>query len=195
MGKAMYYVMRFDREFPKPLKILKRPGIPGFEDLRFNDGVRIKGKLPVIEFKVDPERLGVFTDYLGTMLRLTISARFKSVLDRIGVDNVDYYPARIVNEATGEKRDDYFQANVVGVISCLDEDKTEMEVESYPGFPPMIGEISHMVLDESKISGELLFRLAEVTEIVIAHEKVKKAAEKAKLTGVVFLPANGYSWP
>src|SRR5262249_52803380 len=125
----------------------------------------------------------------------TVSVRFKKTLDGAGVDNVDYYPVRIANKKTGEIRDDYFEANIIGVISCLDATETQMEVESYPGVPEMISEITHLVLDESKIGGQMLFRLAEVTEIVIAHEKVKKAVEKAKLTGVVFPPANGYSWP
>jgi hypothetical protein len=190
----MYYVMRFDRGFPRPAMIMPAPQIPGFTNPVFDKGVRIKQPVPVFDLVIDDKGQGTLTDYLWVTLRgLTLSVRFKATLDAVGVDNVDYYPVRIVNAVTKEVRTDYFEANLVGVIDCLDREASE--VERSPMNPLLVRAISRMVLDETAISGELLFRLEDVKGIVLAHKKVKTAVEKAKLTGVVFIPVKEFTWP
>ncbi len=190
----MYYVMRFDRGFPRPAMITQAPTIPGFDNPVFDKGVRIKQPIPVFDLVIDKKGQGTLTDYLWTNLRgLTLSARFKATLESAGVDNVDYYPVRVVNEVTKEVREGYYEANIVGVIDCLDRDASE--IERSPLNPRMIRGISKMVLNPKQISGELLFRLEDIKGIVLAHKKVKTAVEKAKLTGVVFLAPDAYSWP
>jgi hypothetical protein len=189
----MYYVLKFDNAFPNPAMILARPNIPGFPNQEFDDGVRIQAPLPVFDFVIDAQGQGALTDYLWTSLDTTVSARFRKVLEGAGVDNVDYYPVRVVNQVTGEIRDDYFQANVVGSIACLDRGASE--IVTSPRVARIIRGIPRLAIDESKIQGELLFRLAEVKVILLAHERVKNAVEAARLTGVAFFPANGYSWP
>jgi len=190
----LYFVMTFDRGFPKPAMLTVPVKIPGFDSLVFDKGIRLKEKIPVFDLEIDEKGQGTLTDYLWTTLRgLTISAKFKEVLDKSGVDNVDYYPVRIVNQVTKQVRKDYYEANIIGLISCLDREKSE--IEASPVNPRMIRGIPKMVLDEKRITGELLFRLQEVKGIIIAHERVKKAVEKAKLTGVVFPPIKDYNWP
>jgi hypothetical protein len=189
----MYYVLQFDRSLPNPAMIPTRPEIAGFADGSFETGNRLPVHLPVFDFVIDEQGQGVLTDYLWTSLGTTFSARFRKALESAGVDNVDYYPVRVVNQVTGETRTDYFQANVVGSISCLDREASQIEENPY--LPGLIQGINKMAVKEDNLHGELLFRLSEVSVILLAHERVKKAAEAAGLSGVVFPPAKGYSWP
>lgn len=190
----MYYVMDFDTSFEKAALIMDNPDIPGYPDLVFDKGVRIKGQLPVFDFIQDKDCQGVLTDYLWTALRgLTVSERFKKTLDAAGVDNVDYYPVRVVNEVTGEVRSDYYVANVVGLIDCLDREKSG--IISDPDVPGLITDIERIILKEDKAKGTLFFRLKNVSGVVIAHPRVKDAVTKAKLTGVKFTPSAECSWP
>jgi hypothetical protein len=190
----VYYVMDFDTSFPKAAMIMHTPQIPGHRNLVFDEGARIKGQLPVFDFVQDKECQGVLTDYLWTTLRgLTISERFKKTLDAAGVDNVDYYPVRVVNAVTGAIRSDYYVANVIGLIDCLDRDKSG--IVSDPDAPGLITDIEQIILKADKIKGTLFFRLQDVSGVVIAHPRVKNAVTKAKLTGVIFTPSNECSWP
>jgi hypothetical protein len=190
----MYYVMDFDTSFPKAAMIMHTPQIPGYPNLAFDDGVRIKGQLPVFDFIQNKDCQGVLTDYLWTTLRgLTVSERFKKTLDAAGVDNVDYYPVRIINEVTGEIRSDYYVGNVVGLLDCLNRAKSGVMTD--PDAPGLITDIEQIVLDEDKIKGTLFFRLKDVSGIVLAHPRVQKAVTKAKLTGALFTPSKECSWP
>jgi hypothetical protein len=49
-----------------------------------------------------------------------------------------------------------------------------------------------LVPDESRINGQLMFRLAENLSAIVVHESVRKAIEAAGIPGFVFMaPANG----
>lgn len=188
----MYYVMRTDRD-DAGVMIMPQPIIPGQENVLFDVGARLEIDIPVFDFVMDEECQGELLDYVWTNLRgITISSKFKSVLESVGIDNVDYYPVRIVNEVTGETSSDYFVANIVGIIPCMDMKNSKYK--NILAFPDKIRSIQELHIDYSKIDGDKLFRLAELkTAIIIAHESLKIAAEEAKLSGVTFSPAEGYS--
>lgn len=193
----MYYVMRYDRDLTDAAMSREAPVIPGGGDFEFDNGTRITRTVPVFEFVLDADGQGRLTDLLWTTLPITLSARFKQALDGAGVANVDYFPVRVVNRISGEVHGDYFQANILGVVDCLDEKNSRIQYFSppLPGRPPSILEIRHMVVDEGRIGGRLLFRMDRPRSICLAHEKVKEAVERAALTGVVFVPADGYAYP
>ncbi len=52
--------------------------------------------------------------------------------------------------------------------------------------------IHELSLDESKIKGLLIFRLAENTNTIIVHESVKQAVESAGIDTVSFIKPEDY---
>jgi hypothetical protein len=52
--------------------------------------------------------------------------------------------------------------------------------------------IDRLALKEERLGDTLCFRLGERPSTVIVHRRVKEAIEAARITGPVFLPAEGY---
>ncbi|RKH55957.1 imm11 family protein [Corallococcus llansteffanensis] len=187
----MLYVISSDDK-DTGVMIMKRPSIPGADNVHLDQGTRLEQPLPVFDFILDEKNQGEVLDFVWTTFRgLVVSAKFRKVLEGAGVDNVDYYPVRIVNTVTGEVKQDYFAANILGRVACMDLEASVYERS--PLKPDMIRAIDELHLDESKLQGFKLFRLSEAFNIVLADESIKKAVEKAKLRGICFLPAEGYS--
>ena len=187
----MLYVMKSDYEDPGVM-IMKRPVIPGHQEVSLDLGIRFEKPLPVFEFVMDDKSQGEVLDFVwSTFPGLVVSAKFRKTLEGTGVDNVDYYPVRIVNEKTGKVYQDYFAANVLGSAACMDMDNSQFAPSL--SNPDQVQSIDELKLDPSRFPDFKLFRLAECSTIVLADESVKKAVEKAKLRGVAFIPADGYS--
>jgi hypothetical protein len=187
----MYYVMDYDTDQPGA-GIMPLPVIPGHEKLYFDLGTRIDADIPVFDFKMDEESQGPLLDYVWATFRGTIlSSGFKSVLDQVGIDNIDYYPVRIVNEITDEIARDYYAANIIGVISCMDKEKSKYTV--FPAIPDKISSIEELHLDYAKIHNERIFRLSERIVLILVDESVKAAVTRAELKGAKFVPAENYN--
>ncbi len=187
----MYYVMKYDTD-QHGADIMLLPVIPGHEKLYFDLGTRIDADIPVFDFKMDKESQGTLLDYVWATFRgIILSARFKSVLDRAGIDNIDYYPVRIVNKITGKIAKNYFAANIIGIISCMDKEKSKYTV--FPAIPDKISSIEELHLDYKKIHNEKMFRLYERIVLILVDESVKAAVTKANLKGVKFVPAENFN--
>lgn len=188
----MYYVLFFTTNDDSCVDALPRPVFPGHEDVRFNTGSVITAALPVIEFLQGSEHQGVLPDYVPTDLPgMVISARFRQALERAGVDNIDYYPARIKNTVTGTVLEPYYVANLIGRVSCVDRERSLYE--PMPGIPGAIFDIEELHLDYSQIGALRMFRLDELSYVIIVDEGVNKAIKDAGITGVGMAQAEGYS--
>jgi len=182
-----YYVLK--SKFTGVL-IMRKPVISG--NLEFDFGVQKKLDIPTINFVMDKDNSqGELTDFISTTLPgLTISKKFKQALDKAGVDNIDYYPARVTNEVTREVFEDIYVANVIGLIACMDTEKSEYE--TYPGIPNKINEIDTLVLHDNAIKGYKIFRLKEFSTLVIVDENVKDAIENAGITNTICIPVEEF---
>lgn len=172
--------------------MLPRPEIPGHPELRFNSGARISEQIPVIELRQGPDHQGSIPDHVPTALAgMVVSSRFRQALEAAGVDNIDYYDARILNTVTGAALDGYHVANIIGRVACLDREASV--VEPAPGIPDAILDIYEMVLDYDRIGDLRMFRLHELPFVILVDEGVKEAIQRAQITGVRLSPADGYS--
>ena len=186
----MYYVMRSDYN-DSGVMIMKSPVIPGHQNVSLDLGIRFEKQLPVFDFIMDEQTQGEVLDFVWTTFPgFVVSARFRKVLEDIGVDNMDYYPVRIVNALTRQVHEDYFAANVLGRAACMDMNSSQFTPSLLD--PAQVQSIDELRLDPSKIPDFKLFRLAECLTIVLAHESVKRAVQEARLRGVEFIPADGY---
>lgn len=95
-----------------------------------------------------------------------------------GVDNWQLYDAILVNEITNQSWDDYYAVNILGIISCVDLDASQVtEIAKRPGGNEnnSLYNIHKLVINPDKIQGALIFRLAEEPGTIVIHEKLVEA--------------------
>lgn len=155
--------------------------------LSFEEGVSNAGiKIPKITLTLDSDsHLGNMTDHLSISetYGLVFSSRLRELFGNIGVENIEYYDFEIVNPKNGKKYSDYKIANVVGLVDCVDTEKSDLKYFDDGD----IKRIRKMFLDESKIPPELrVFRLTKMPIVTVVHQSIKDAITEAGITGCVF---------
>lgn len=119
------------------------------------------------------------------------SPKVISVLEGMGVDNIQYFSIDIETGKGGEVEKSYKIPNILGLINCLDRKHAKFETFDD-------GELSwleryRVLEDKIKPLGKgkkppLVFRLGEFRSHVLAHESIKKAFEANGITGAEFIP-------
>ena len=160
--------------------------------VNFLAGRRFLRPLPELELRVPRETDGELTDDLSvfTWRCVAHSDRLMRLLYKSGVDNIDYSPLRIVREMTGEVYRTHHAANILDVIFCINRDESELYIDDEN--PYHLWFIDRLILDEQRLGDTLCFRLGERPSTVIVHRRIKDAIEAAGITGVLFLPTEGY---
>lgn len=149
------------------------------------------------EVTTDERYPGILTDAIPHSFRLPIfSEKLINQLIGIGVTNFETHQVNIRNHESGEVRKDYFVCNVLGLIGCMDKERSEWDRGRSD--PESVAGIITLVISEEKIEKhnkrlgkgkELkIFRLEEYTPIIIASDEVKKAFEEIKAQGWKFIP-------
>ncbi|HWV13822.1 MAG TPA: DUF1629 domain-containing protein [Cellvibrio sp.] len=110
------------------------------------------------------------------------SQRLVELLQRLGIDNIQYFNANVTYQSNPQKLT-YKAANILGVVSALDMDASEV-VLSRKG---SVIAIEKMVLDEIRLQGHKMVRLFESVMHVIVHKTVKEAIETEGFTGFMFV--------
>jgi hypothetical protein len=187
----VYYILDYATVSDNEAHELPTPSLPG-PNMKFDKGILVPDPPDRITFTMTSEEKGDLGDYVVTGLRgLVISGRFKRALDAFGVDNVQYIPAQIDDEVDGRTYDDYFVANIIGLVDCIDMQRSKLTMRA--AMPDKIRDINELHIDEGRARGHDLFRLDRQFTIILVSERLKKALERAKLIGVDFVEAEGYS--
>ncbi|EMO70807.1 hypothetical protein LEP1GSC120_2183 [Leptospira santarosai str. 200702252] len=122
---------------------------------------------------------------------LLISKKFKSVLESAGVKNVEYIPATIFDSHLKISFADYFIANIIGLVDCIDFKRSKLTMRA--AFPDKIRDIDKLYIDESKTNNLPIFRLARRMTLILISDSLRDILESAKLQGVELKPAEGHS--
>ncbi|HYD52538.1 MAG TPA: hypothetical protein VEA99_07920 [Gemmatimonadaceae bacterium] len=101
---------------------------------------------------------------------LLMSDRLVAALRGAGVDNIDTYPATLVHAQTGE-RWPYQAVNIIGLVRAADLGKSVWT--NHDGEALFDTSFESLAVDERAARGQLLFRLAENTGTILAHERVR----------------------
>lgn len=109
------------------------------------------------------------------------SEAMRAALFSAGVENIDYYPVILRHAGTGEEHSGYFIGNILGLVSCVDEAKSNYERLSGSGKI-----LRGFEIDESAPRNLGLFRLAENSRLVLISHAVRARLEAAKLQGLFF---------
>lgn len=108
--------------------------------------------------------------------------RFIEVLQAVGVDNLQIFPARIVREDTQEEVPGFSVVNIIGCVSCADMGRSE--AEEFVG----VHYFHDLVIDPKRVGNLLMFRVDESPMVVLVHEKVANAIRLGDFPGMVLEP-------
>jgi hypothetical protein len=188
----MYWIWANQRASEEEARIEGVPAVVAQLNLSFDDGVAVQTDVPLIEIVMDEDAQGPLTDNLIApgARGLVMSSRLRTLLQNLGVSNLQSFPCVILNTVDGTRNDDYQLVNIVGRIACVDAAGSDLEMH------PRTGElefVNSLALDEKKAAGHLMFRLAEHTQIIVVDETIVGACETEGITGVRFYEPADFS--
>jgi hypothetical protein len=156
-------------------------------------GTPLKEPLPEITFEVASlDGLRSRDSLWAGLPYLVFSRRLRAALTSMGVTNIEYYPAVIKNAQTGESILDYMIANIVGLVACLDWQRSRYEVN--PKSAGHLKKIEHLAINEAAIPAELLlFRLSEMRTVILCRDRLADGLTQLGITGVRFVPMDEFS--
>jgi hypothetical protein len=183
----MYYVLdRFWAKHPARW-ISKRPFLP----VDFDEGTRFETPIPTpLVVSLDPHNPNLSDQ--GPAMPAYFKGRIPFFRDDLltairegGADNLDAYPARIIDPDTGGTFDNYQAVNIIGLIAAADLAASTATVHT--GGPVIDVDFDRLVLDEAKAGGSLIFRLAESTNILLVHARLRDHLLRAGFAELEFL--------
>jgi len=98
---------------------------------------------------------------------------FIQTLRECGVNNFDTYNVAISDPDDDTVHTNYKAVNILGLVAAADMKKSIATV--HDGIPLIDVDFDELVVDEKKADGILLFRLAESTNSILVHEKLRDA--------------------
>ncbi len=182
-----YYKVMYDYENDKNAICCKSDNLFGISRYDLEKGKLLDAWDERIVFNYNVKEGHIPTDYLGNNLGwLIVSATFKNMLESTGIQGVQYFPIRIVNESTGIELHDYFVANVHTLVDALD-----LKHSKYDEFELDDGEkvmsIEFHALKKETIKGNHIFRLKGDNIPLFVSEVVKDSVKRHGITGFDFL--------
>lgn len=184
----MYYVCEPD--FGLANKFAFFYGTPDGYDYRIWSSLeRMQHNPPHVTLIGDKDYPTLLSDVLLCNL-FVFSPKVIQLFDRIGIQDIDYYPVTVINHETGDADTRYKAAHITCNIPCLDFENSKYEY--YSDGEGLIGVYEFSIL-EDKIPRidelrrkPLIFRLAEFDSHILADELVKNEFEKEGITGMKF---------
>lgn len=116
-----------------------------------------------------------------------LSRRMVDTLLGAGIDNIVFYPATVRYQPTGALLD-YCVGNVVGRVSALDKERSEVVLSTRGR---LMG-IRRLALDEARCRGLHLFRLGEQPQTIVVSAALGRRLTEAGLTGLRLLPDHAW---
>lgn len=162
---------------------------------RFHRGVSLKNWVPAgANYPMSPrwpDNRTLYDFQNNTLKLLVISSRCKTVLEAGPHANLEFLPISIINHRGKVASSDYYIANIIGSVDCMDRERSIFEAD--PLKPSVIGTCSRLVLQNDKIPDDVeLFRLSNAPKTYIIKPSLKERLEAEGLKGAAFIPEHDY---
>ena len=155
----------------------------GFMD--WLSGSKFNAEMPEsLVFGLSPDFGGDLTDFFPPAIPL-MSERMLKALAQAGVENIDTYPAKLLDRSGVPISEKFFAVNLIGRIACADLEASECQYDD-PNDPVGV-DFDSLVIDEVRAGGALFFRLHEAANGIVVHDNVRRMLEPLKLRGIVFV--------
>ncbi len=168
----MYFVLGGSEE-PRRW-IGKKPFVKG---VKWWNGAKITTQVPTpLEFKLkpyvdsSPDDAQFMPAFLPAKPPLFRDDLIEALRD-FGVTNFDTYSVELIDPDNDRAYTNYKAINIIGLVAAADMDKSDATV--YDNIPLIDVDFDNLVIDESKTHGILMFRLAESSNAVLIHERLK----------------------
>ncbi|WDE07094.1 hypothetical protein SG34_009480 [Thalassomonas viridans] len=162
---------------------LRQLSASGLTDWLSGSLLNLDIKEPLI-FRLDPGGGTGLTDFFPPSIPL-MSERMLSALADAGVNNIETYPARLLDISDNPVEEKYLAVNIIGRIACADLDASDCDMDDSDD--PILIDFDSLVIDEDKAMGQLFFRLHEAPNGIVVHDSVRQALEPLQLKGIVFV--------
>ncbi len=140
-----------------------------------------------INIALTPTGGDFYPDVFNSLFTL-FSNKVKKCLDACGIQNIQYFPVALMDAKSETINTDYWLANIIGRISCLDVEHSDVEEDVFgDGF-----DFKSFTIDEQRTMGAEIFRLHEDGSLIILSERVYTALADAGLKGVVLENTRNY---
>jgi hypothetical protein len=145
-----------------------------------------------LEFICETLPAGKFPDFaISDMGCPVVSARLKQLLEINGVDNIEYFPASVIEKKGQQPKEGYYAANIIGLVDCIDKEKSEFRGYEENGELKGIFSIRKLTLLENVVAPAYVFWAHLYWSTIIIQEPFKKIFEDAGITGLkLILPEN-----
>jgi hypothetical protein len=156
------------------------------EDFSWNLGRRFEIAPPdPLEVRMEP---GLMVPMFNRGI-LLFSDAMLDVLASVGVDNLDTYPAVLVDIESEQQYLNYRAVNILGLVAAADLSRSSFTSHSSSNL--IDTDFESLAIDGSRAHGFLIFRLAEAVSGIVIHDRLKQAFENAGIEHLDFIePSN-----
>lgn len=113
-----------------------------------------------------------------------MSKRLHAALLAAGVANLDVYPLDIHDPASGRTLQDHVAFNLIGKAAVVDMQQAVLAAGTKERTAS--ASFDSLAIDESRVGGLLMFRLAEALSTIVVHRTVRERVEAAGIRTLSF---------
>ena len=185
-----FFIMKQDTEIEGSRIVMDVPD--SINPLEWIQGKPVKhpGENLILDLSKDSGNyIGDITSGLVTIFH----DELKEALDKIEVDNIEYYPIRLRNSYTKKTEGGHWLVNIIGCYDCVDLEKSKIR-RSDSDIDENDFEILSLVIDETKTKGAKIFRLYNDPTLMIINQELKDYFDETDmLVGVDLIQTEMYS--
>ncbi len=139
-----------------------------------------------------PDRRKLY-DFVDSILDIrVVSDRVRRLIQELSPQDVEFLPVTLVDHQKDVVSRDYFIMNVVADRDVIDLERSTVEMSSV--LPEDIDDVSKLMLKEDlPPAGPRVFRPEHLRSYTMVDPTIQTAMTTAGLTGVKFLPADGWN--
>jgi len=132
-------------------------------------------------------------DQIGNHDRLIVaSLKLTNFIKLQSIDYMEYLPVTIINHKNRAAADDYSILHPCKVIDCIDKDNSSLKWNNID--LDLISGCLELVLDENKLSDELIFRPRHLEMFVFVREDFADQINSQNFTGVDLTPLDEFEY-
>jgi len=161
---------------------------PELDPVDFISGVRLTSIDEGIEVHL-MDSSGIARPDVVLSLFTIFSERLKLLLDMAGVENIDYYQAKIIHPNGDIISEKYYVANIIGLIDAVDQSTSKLT----PQRGKMPSRIKQFYINNDNTNNLNVFRIVNSPSLIIISNRIKVVIENAILSGVYLLPTQKWT--
>lgn len=147
-----------------------------------------ENNLSQLQFICETLPQGSLPDYaVSDMGCSVVSGRLKLLLESLGINNIQYFQASIIEREDEAPKQGYYAANIIGLADCIDTDASQMDAEEGNNGELCIYSIDKLILKNNPVEDYALCRANHFTRLILIEEGLVINFEQAGIKGIKFI--------